>query len=287
MTDKPAVIILNHNSYDDTLKLVKSIEDHDPGMCIIVVDNASDPEERQKLSEDTGRFIPVLLGRNDGYAAGNNAGIRKAMELGFDAFLLANSDTCLISDHAISDCYAYMKDNGIGILGPRMVNGYGEDVSGMICVDRYGRTKHELTDEISECSCLTGAFWLIDRQVIEKIGYLREFYFLYREDTDYCVRACNEGFRIVYYPKVTVVHKGGTTTKSVADYYYNRNMFIFSREIHKTGSVELAAFYLFRFMICSLGMIRKKGPMSEKAGRLKRLWRGYVDGVRDIRGRVL
>ena len=95
-TDQPAVIILNYNSFDDTLGLIISIEKYDPGLCIIVIDNASGAEDRRKLADLEGRCITILLEENGGYAAGNNIGIRKAEELGFDTFLLANSDTRLI-----------------------------------------------------------------------------------------------------------------------------------------------------------------------------------------------
>ncbi len=285
-TDQPAVIILNYNSFDDTLGLINSIEKYDPGLCIIVIDNASGAEDRRKLADLEGRCITILLEENGGYAAGNNIGIRKAEELGFDTFLLANSDTRLISSHAISDCYAYMKKNRIGILGPRMINKSGEDVSGIIHVDRYGRTGHQFTDKITECKSLTGAFIFIGKQVIDRIGYLKEFYFLYREDTDYCLRAYNEGVKVVFYPEVTVVHKTGATTKNVAEYYYYRNSFILSREIYKCKRAELALFYIFRFIHYSLGIVRRKAPLSEKTVRLKRLWSAYLDGVRDVRGKA-
>ncbi|MBO5551397.1 MAG: glycosyltransferase family 2 protein [Lachnospiraceae bacterium] len=285
-TDQPAVIILNYNSFDDTLGLIISIEKYDPGLCIIVIDNASGAEDRRKLADLEGRCITILLEENGGYAAGNNIGIRKAEELGFDTFLLANSDTRLISSHAISDCYAYMKKNRIGILGPRMINKSGEDVSGIIHVDRYGRTGHQFTDKITECKSLTGAFLFIGKQVIDRIGYLKEFYFLYREDTDYCLRAYNEGVKVVFYPEVTVVHKTGATTKNVAEYYYYRNSFILSREIYKCKRAELALFYIFKFIHYSLGIVRRKAPLSEKTVRLKRLWSAYLDGVRDVRGKA-
>ena len=284
ITDKPAVIILNYNSYEETLNLINSIDKYDPGYCIIVVDNASGKNERQKLSAIRERCVMVLLDENKGYASGNNAGIRKAIELGYDTFLLANSDTYLIGSHAISDCYAYMKKSGIDILGPKMVNETGADISGCICVDRYGRTKHRFTDDITECSSLGGAFILINRQVTDRIGFIREFYFLYREETDYCLRAHKEGLKIVYYPKVTIVHKAGVTTKNVAVYYYHRNMFILSREIYKTGNFELAAFYFPRFLVYSLRIIKKTGTGKEKRRKLKQLWHAYIDGVRDIRG---
>lgn len=285
MSEKLAVIILNYNSYEDTLRLIESIEKYDPGYCIIVVDNASKVEERDKLSVACEGYVLLLLDENGGYAAGNNVGIRKAIELGYDTFLLANSDTYLISRHALSDCYSYMKENKIGILGPKMINESGEDISGYINVDRYGRTKHQLTNDITECKSLTGAFILIDKQVIDKIGYLKEFYYLYREETDYCIRAFNEGIHIVYYPIVTIVHKAGTTTKGVAHYYYNRNMFILAREIYKTSGFQLAFFYFFRYIINSIRLIKKEGTAKEKMRRIKQIWCAYVDGVRDVRGK--
>ena len=286
MMDKPAVIILNYHSYEDTLNLVNSIEEYDPGICIIVVDNASGTEERKNLLNIQERCMLILLDKNGGYAAGNNVGISKAIELGYDTFLLANSDTYLISEHAISDCYAYMKKNKIGIMGPRMINERGKNISGCIDVDKYGRTKHQLTDEITECRSLVGAFILIDKQVIDKIGYLKEFYFLYREETDYCVRAYNEGVKIVYYPFITIVHKSGTTTKDVATYYYYRNMFIFSREIYKIGTGQLALFYFFRYILYSLRIIKRAILGKEPIGKMKQLWCAYIDGVRDIRGKL-
>ncbi len=283
--DKLAVIILNYNSYEDTLNLINSIEKFDPGICVIVVDNASDSKERQKILDIKNRCLLILLDENGGYASGNNAGIRKAIELGYETFLLANSDTYLISENAISNCYAYMKEYGIGILGPRMINESGEDISGYIQVDKYGRTQHHLTNDITKCKSLVGAFILIDKYVIDKIGYMREFYFLYREETDYCVRAYNEDVKIVYYPMVTVVHKSGATTKDVAHYYYHRNMFIFAREIYGISSFRLAVFYFLRYVLTSTRILFKNEKQKEKIKTLKQIWLAYFDGVRDIRGK--
>ncbi len=285
MNESLAVIILNYNSFDDTFNLIKSIEEYDSGLCIIVVDNASEIEERQKLSAIQDRCVLILLDENGGYAAGNNVGIKKAIELGYDTFLIANSDTYLLSRHAIRDCYTYMKKNNIGILGPRMINESGEDISGCIKVDKYGRTKHWLTDEITECMSITGAFIFIDKQVINKIGFMREFYFLYREETDYCVRAYENQLKIVFYPCITIVHKEGTTTKKIANYYYHRNMFIFAREIYKTGSFQLAVFYFFRYIIYSIRIIKTAESNKESVQKLKQIWYAYFDGIRDVRGK--
>lgn len=285
MKNNLAVIILNYNSYDDTLKLINSIEQYDPGYSIIVVDNFYDNMERQKVLQLQEHCTLIFLEENNGYAAGNNAGIKKALELGCETFLLANSDTCIIKPNSISDCYSYMKKNHIGILGPKMINEAEEDISGCIKVDKFGRTSHLYTDEIKECMSLTGAFILIDKSVIEKIGYIREFYFLYREETDYCIRAFNNQVKIVFYPLVTILHKSGVTTKNVADYYYNRNMFIFSREIYNTNTLKLALFYFFRYVLQSLRILKNERAGKVASRKFKQIWLAYFDGVKDVRGK--
>ena len=60
---------------------------------------------------------------------------------------------------------------------------------------------------------ILGAFMLIRRDVISKIGFLDERFFLYCEDTDYCHRAYKKGWKIYYYPKITVKHLHGASTR--------------------------------------------------------------------------
>ena len=50
---------------------------------------------------------------------------------------------------------------------------------------------------------------LIDQKLIDEIGYFDEKYFAYQEDSDYCLRAMNRGWKVYYNPKAVVIHKGG------------------------------------------------------------------------------
>ena len=86
--------------------------------------------------------------------------------------------------------------------------------------------------------------------------------------------------------RLKIVHKSGTTTKNVATYYYYRNMFIFSREIYKIGTGQLALFYFFRYILYSLRIIKRAILGKEPIGKMKQLWCAYIDGVRDIRGKL-
>ena len=280
-----AVIILNYNSYKDTVNLLESIENYEDELHIIVVDNASEPEERERLKKLEGRCELLFLEANGGYAAGNNAGIKKAAGEGYDVFLLANSDTYIVKKDTIRRCLDHMKESDAAILGPRMINEKGRDISGYVNDTMFGRTKRHLTDKETQCDGLVGAFVFIDRKVIDTIGYMKEFYFLFLEETDYCARARRAGFKIVYYPEETIVHRSSATTAGISDYYTSRNKFILAREIYGTKGAVLAVFHFFRSIVYSLRVIAESAD--NRRYRLYLVWKGYLDGVKDVRGRII
>ncbi len=85
-------------------------------------------------------------------------------------------------------------------------------------------------DEIAEVDSVMGAFLLIRREVIEKIGLLDEDFFMYGEDLDFCFRAKAKGFKVMYVPITTVVHYKGSSAKKApgrALYEFHRAMQIF------------------------------------------------------------
>ena len=61
---------------------------------------------------------------------------------------------------------------------------------------------------------VTGAFFLIRREVVDEIGYFDEDYFAYVEEVDYCYRAAQKGWEIWYLPKWKTIHYGQVTTGS-------------------------------------------------------------------------
>ncbi|MBI4050504.1 MAG: glycosyltransferase family 2 protein [Candidatus Doudnabacteria bacterium] len=85
-------------------------------------------------------------------------------------------------------------------------------------------------DEIAEVDSVMGAFLMIRREVIEKIGLLDEDFFMYGEDLDWCYRAKQAGYKVMYAPITSVVHyKGSSSRKAsrLALYEFHRAMQIF------------------------------------------------------------
>ena len=85
MNNIPAVtaVILNYNRYEDTVQCIHSLQKCTyPKLNILLVDNGSPDKSGERLKEEFQSIVSMCLPRNTGYAAGNNAGIRYALDRG-------------------------------------------------------------------------------------------------------------------------------------------------------------------------------------------------------------
>jgi GT2 family glycosyltransferase len=136
---------------------------------------------------------------------------------------LLNSDTELLPDMLIQirKCILYTKyDSSIGIFGFRLNNpdgtlqySFGKFPSLISTVLDFFKVPHKRKVQVNgyqhehEVDWVTGACMMIDRRTIDDIGYFDENYFMYYEETDYCLRAIQQGWKILFQPAVTVLHK--------------------------------------------------------------------------------
>jgi len=93
----------------------------------------------------------------------------------------------------------------------------------------------------------------IHKSVFDKIGFLAEEYFLYFEDTDFCVRAKRAGIKILYEPSAKLWHKVSSTTGGeeslITLYYGNRNRLYFNDKFNKKNKIYwLTYFYITRII---------------------------------------
>jgi len=85
---------------------------------------------------------------------------------------------------------------------------------------------------------------LIRRAVVNQIGYLDEMYFAYQEDADYCFRARQSGWQVIYYPNARVTHLGGMGGTQVQPY---RSIYHWHRSYYLYYQKNLAKDYFFLF----------------------------------------
>ncbi len=263
MQKKVYIIILNWNGKDDALECIKSLKKINYGNYkIIAVDNGSSDGSVFEIKEKHPEITIIENKKNLGFAGGNNAGIKYAINNGTDYVLLINNDTIVEEDFLDKLVKAGESDKKIGILGskicyydePEIIWSAGGNVNWLknkgvhIGLNEIDEGQY---DKIKEVDYLTGCCLLIKREVIEKIGALSEDYFLYYEDTDFSLRARNAGYKCVYVPSAKIYHKVSRSTKPGSFsyvYYHTRNGLAMAK---RTGSflnkIILYPYCLFLF----------------------------------------
>jgi GT2 family glycosyltransferase len=217
-----SIIIVNFNTRDLIKSCLDSIATARAGCTleIIVIDNASTDSSVELLR----RFYPdvILITNND------NLGFSKACNQGIcisrgRSILLLNSDTELLSDtlkNLDPHWFGKQPHDRIGIVGCKILNAdgtlqysFGHFPSLLSTVlDMFrsaGKRKYLLTgyDRRREVDWVTGAFFLIRRDTIDEIGLLDERFFMYYEEVDWCLRAKQRGWKVLYDPAAAIIHK--------------------------------------------------------------------------------
>jgi GT2 family glycosyltransferase len=237
-------------------------------------------------------LIFIRVGKNLGYAGGNNVGIRYAIEALHAQYVwILNNDT-VVDRHAITHfARAFELRPDAAVLGSRLMR-YdapetiqalgGGTLDPRLARDTQhgrGRRSHEKLNEPLDLEHVIGASMFIRRDAIEDVGLLDESYFLYREETDWCLEMRKNGWNLMYCPESVVWHKEGHSVgfkSSLHDYYAVRNMLYL---VQKHYPEHLASAFIISFW-------RAAAP---KFARLQLRRLGYVvkaywDFLRGVRG---
>ena len=196
---------------------------------VIVVDNDSKDgtlewlQEYQKNHAD--KNLRVIPNVNNGFAKGNNLGIKQSSG---KYILLLNPDTKIAPD-TLQVMLEFMDSRpDVGISGCKLIKADGK--LDLACRRRFPNPWNSFSrlflknnrnynysniDENTEMEVdsVVGAFLMIRREVMDKIGLLDEGYFMYGEDLDWCWQCKAAGYKVWYYPKTTVTHYKGESSK--------------------------------------------------------------------------
>jgi GT2 family glycosyltransferase len=233
-----SVVIVSFNTRDLLRKCLQTLERDAEGIAheTIVTDNASSDGSADMVA---GEFPTVRLIRSDanlGFAGANNRGF--AIARGRYVALL-NSDAFpepggLRRSIEHMDAQAEVAVGGGRIVGSdgswqpsaRMFPSLLNDLIIMTgLASRYpksrlwGRPDRTWADQFEPAAVdwIPGAYMIIRREVLERIGYFDERFFLYYEEVDFCRRVKAAGYPIWYWPDFVTVHLGGESAKTVAD----------------------------------------------------------------------
>jgi GT2 family glycosyltransferase len=217
-----SIIIVSFNARTDLVNCLLSLKKNPPALPheIVVVDNASADDSVAAAQKIPGVRV-IEMGRNAGFSAANNAGIRASRG---DLLLLLNSDT-LVPPGAIDALVARLiATPSAGIVGPRLIDADGNpelSFGKMISPWNELRQKRRGAEWIARETAreqfvdwVSGACLLVSREDAERAGLLDERFFLYTEDVDFCHSVRDLGRKVLFTPEVTITHLRGRSRGS-------------------------------------------------------------------------
>lgn len=230
-----SIIILNYNTQEllrNCLQSIKWISDS-VKKEMIVVDNGSIDQSIDMLRKEFPEVILVENKENVGFAKGNNAA--RAVTQG-EYVLFLNSDT-EVKNGCLDDTVRYLEEHPeVGAITCKTVLPTGEldrdarrsfptpwvALTHFSYLDRLFPTSplfskywygYKSPDELHEVDVLQGAFMLTRKQILDTVGWYDESYFLDGEDIDLCWKIKKAGYKIIYYPSVSILHVKKATKK--------------------------------------------------------------------------
>jgi N-acetylglucosaminyl-diphospho-decaprenol L-rhamnosyltransferase len=256
MTIPVSVVLLNYNTRDLMLASLARLAPDAlaRGWQLIVVDNASTDGSADAIEAAFPSVTLVRLAENRGYAAGNNRGLDVATGA---SVILLNSDVQVdaeqlqaLADYLSTDPHVSAVSAGLRTPeGAAQAFAYGSDPSpGYLLRRGIGRLLKSpplhnwAATEPLTVDWISGACLCVRREVIEQIGGLDENFFLYFEDMDWCKRMRLAGWRVVYNPRVQVVHLGGHSqpARRVANRHYSESLrYFYSRYYGRVWTVAI------------------------------------------------
>lgn len=225
-----AVVILNYKSWRDTLNEID--------MChkeigidyenIIVVDNASPNESKEELEKNSQlgyRFIYST--ENNGYASGNNIGLKYAFNNGYKYALILNNDILFNDKEFLKKLLEVVdKDNKLAVVNPDVYSPSGylfnrdakrpnlfDYTVGMYLYKKRGRNIQDI-DKYGYVYRPQGCCMLVDLNKLNQVDYLDDSTFLYYEEVILAERLLNNGFRCACCTDTSIIHNHSTTVKS-------------------------------------------------------------------------
>src|SRR5690625_5220479 len=230
-----SIVIVNWNTLEMLRECLDSVRASEGGRAaeVIVIDNASEDGSADMVATEFPETRLIRNAENRGFAAANNQGFAIARGR---YILLLNSDT-LVHGDVLADSVAWLDAHPeVGAMGCRVLNTDGSvqltcsmypsilnqllQASGLWKLRRprfFGRFLMTYWQRDSErmVETISGCYLLVRARVIEEVGPLDEDFFFFGEETDWCRRMRDAGWKLAFAPVGEITHHGSASVRKL------------------------------------------------------------------------
>lgn len=303
---EPTIVVVSFNTQSLLRECLQSVRRAEGGArrCTVVVDNASSDGSVAVVQREFPNIRLMSNEENRGFAAANNQAMASARGR---YVLLLNSDTVVLGD-VLQKSVEYMDAHpDVGAMGCRVLNpdgslqlsafmypsllnlllltvGVEDRSSPRFC----GRRKILDWDRTSErdVDVIAGCYLIVRREVIEQVGMLDESFFFYGEETDWCRRIREAGWKVRFAPVGEIIHHGNASARQLNS---RRDVLLTQAlvRLHRKhgGIIAAAAAWaiLFAFNVSralgwsALGLLRRSEQTLERGRHFRAVVRSFVE----------
>lgn len=256
-----SIISINYNQAQVTCELLESLRKVTyPDVEVIVVDNFSAEDPTEIINKNFPEVKVIRSEKNLGFAGGNNLGIQASTG---KYVLFLNNDTEVDPGFLEPLVNVFETNPQVGAASSKLIYHNSDGIiqyAGSSPINPFtGRSKrlgylekdNGQYDTVCETALAHGAAMMVPRRVIDEIGMMPEFFFLYYEEVDWCESIKAAGYKIYFIPQSKVYHKESMSVGKnsiLKTYYITRNRLLFMRRRTK-GAAKY--FWLLFFIVVS------------------------------------
>lgn len=243
---KIAVIIVEFNDAEETVKYVNKISKYEIINRIVVVDNLSTVSDNfEKLQEIKNDKIAVIQAdKNGGYSYGNNFGIKYLEENNeiYDYLIISNPDID-IEENAIEECVHFLgKNDDVAIVAPRMYNSNNQPIrrsswkirtfwldvihsTRILEILFYSKLRNgeysekDYSANQMQVEAISGAFFVIKYDILKEVGMFDENVFLFYEEDILAQKLLQKNYKIYSLNNIKFIHYESQTIGKTLSYY--------------------------------------------------------------------
>lgn len=283
---KNALIVLNYNNYEETKRFVEEVKDYPSLEAIVIVDNASKNESFQELSKLASDRIHVILSpTNQGYASGNNFGVKYAeTHIKPDYYIISNPDVIVTND-AIQTMTDFVTEKSqteqVGAVAPIMLGPdeafhlkntgwklptFKSDVISMFAglarrhPNYLNYDNQDLVGtEYVPVDVLPGSFFMIPATSFKQVDFFDEQTFLFCEERILSHKLLHQGYHNYLLTNCSYIHNHSTTIKSNISKINTYKHFLASKKIYHRDYLNNSSFKQGVFhVLAALSLLEKQ-----------------------------